>query len=75
MCYNDGMIDKELKEYLDGMTETLMKGTETLLAQTKQEIFDKIDERIVQSEARVAQNFATKEDVSNLETRVKALEI
>lgn len=69
------MIDKELEEYLDGMTETLMKGTETLLTQTKQEIFDKIDERVIQSEARVAQNFSTKEDLGKLETRVKALEI
>jgi hypothetical protein len=69
------MIDKELKEYLDGMTETLMKGTETMLAQTKQEIFDKIDGKIIQSEARIAQNFATKEDLDKLETRVEALEI
>ena len=57
------------------MTETLMKGTETLLNQTKQELFDKIDERVVQSETRVAQNFATKEEVGELETRVKALEV
>ena len=69
------MIDGELKEYLDNMTETLMKGTETLLNQTKQELFDKIDERTIQSEARVAQNFATKQEVGELETRVKALEV
>ena len=69
------MIDGELKEYLDNMTETLMKGTETLLNQTKQELFDKIDERTIQSEARVAQNFATKQEVGELEARVKALEI
>ena len=69
------MIDKELEEYLDGMTEILMKGTEALLTQTKQEIFDKIDERVIQSEARVAQNFSTKEDLDKLDTRVKALEI
>lgn len=68
------MIDAELKEYLKGMTETIMKGTETLLNQTKQEILEKVDERISQSEVRLVGTFATKEEVKGLEQRVVQLE-
>lgn len=68
------MIDSELKNYLEGMTETIMKGTETLLNQAKQEILEKTDIRISEAEVRISNRFADKEELKGLERRVVQLE-
>ena len=56
------------------MTETLIKSNETLLSQAKQEILEKVDERVGQAEVRIAGRFATTEELKSLEQRVVQLE-
>ena len=75
------MIDPELKEYLKGMTDTIMNGVgemfekqDSKILNIKQEILDKVDERISQSEVRLAGTLASKEEVKSLERRVIQLE-
>lgn len=75
------MIDPELKEYLKGMTDTIMNGVgemfekqDSKILNMKQEILDKVDERIGQAEVRIAGRVASKEELKSLEQRVVQLE-
>ncbi len=64
------MSDQDFDKKLENQTETIMNGMEKLLSLQKQEILEKMETRIGQSEAKLIECIASKEELSNLEVRV-----
>lgn len=68
------MTDAELDKKFEAQTETIMSGIEQLLNMQKTEILEKMETRISQSESKLIDRLAGRDELRTLETRVAELE-